>query len=184
MAHDTTLTIDFHAKISDETASRFRTFVSDHLVNLRPQRLYLAISSTGGSNAAAFSMIDFLRSLPIPVTTHATGVVDSCAVSIFLSGGDRFANPGVRFLIHSPAITFEAKSELRLEKLNELVQILDGDRKRHEAIFVDRTGATADQVANWHREGCVLDAEQSLAHRFVQEIRQFVRVEGTRAFGN
>jgi ATP-dependent Clp protease, protease subunit len=172
---NSTLVIDFHAKINEETVGRFRNFVSDLIQKHSPKVMYLALSSSGGQNNSAFVLYNFLLSLDLDLVTHCTGVVDSCAVSIFLAGGTRYANPTSRFIIHAPTWTFKAETQLGSAKLKEYVQMMDWDQHAHETIISERTSASIEQVSQWHHPGKVLTAEESLSHGFIQEIRQFVR---------
>jgi ATP-dependent Clp protease, protease subunit len=171
----TTLVIDFHAKINEETAGRFRKFTSDLIEKHSPEVMYLALSSTGGQNTPAFVFYNYFLSLNLKLLTHCTGVVDSSAVSIFLAGSRRYANPTSRFLIHAPTWTFKAETKLGSAKLKEYVQMMDWDQEAHEAIMRERTTATPEQIAEWHHPGKVLTVDESLEHGFVHEVRHFVR---------
>ena len=172
---DSTLVIDFHAKINQETVGRFRNFTSDLIKKHSPKVMYLALSSGGGENNSAFVLYNFLLSLDLKLMTHCTGVVDSCAVSIFLAGEIRYTNPTSRFIIHAPTWTFKAETKLGSAKLKEYVQMMDWDQQAHETIISSRTTASLEQVSEWHHPGKVLTAEDSLTHGFVNEIRQFIR---------
>lgn len=170
-----TLVIDFHAKINEETVGRFRNFTSDLIKKHAPEVMYLALSSTGGQNTSAFVLYNFLLSLDLKLLTHCTGVVDSCAVSIFLAGSRRYANPTSRFLIHAPTWTFKAETQLGAAKLKEYVQMMDWDQQAHEAIMRERTTAAPEQIAEWHHPGKVLTIAEALEHGFVHEVSQFIR---------
>jgi ATP-dependent Clp protease, protease subunit len=181
---NSTLVIDFHAKINEETVSRFRNFTSDLIKKHSPEVMYLALSSTGGANKSAFVLYNFLLSLDLKLLTHCTGIVDSCAVSIFLAGATRYANPASRLLIHAPTWTFEAKTEFGTAKLKEYVQMMEWDQQAHETIMRERTTATAEQIAEWHHTGKVLTVEEALHHGFLHEVRQFVRPKNTLRFSD
>ena len=171
---ESTLVIDFHANINKETVGRFQKYSTDLIKKHRPKAIYLALSSTGGENRSAFVLYNFLLSLDFELVTHCTGVVDSCAVSIFLAGETRYSNRVSRFIIHAPSWTFKAETKLGIAKLREHVQIMEWDQSKHEMIICERTGATAEQVSGWHT-GKVLSVEEALEHNFIGEIRQFVR---------
>ena len=60
----------------------------------------LHLSTEGGNMTAGFALYFFLKSLPLPLTTHNIGSVESIGVVIFLAGHKRYACPGTRFLVH------------------------------------------------------------------------------------
>ncbi len=180
----TTLVIDFHAKINKETVGRFRNFTSKLIKERSPEVMYLAFSSTGGENSPAFTLFNFLNSLDLKLLTHCTGIVDSCAVSIFLAGSCRYANPTSRFLIHAPTWTFKAETQLGSAKLKEYVQMLDWDQQAHETIRRERTTATAEQIAEWHHPGKILTVGEALENGFIHEVREFVRPKGFEIFSD
>jgi len=180
----TTLVIDFHAKINEETVRRFRDYVSDLIKKQSPEVMHLALSSTGGANKSAFVLYNFLLSLDLKLLTHCTGIVDSCAVSILLAGTTRHANPTSRLLIHAPTFTLEAKTEFNTAKLKEYVQMMEWDQQAHETIMRERTTATAEQVTEWHNSGKILTIEEGLHYGFVHEVSQFVRPKNFHRFSD
>ena len=61
----------------------------------------LHMSTEGGNMTAGFALYFFLKSLPVPLTTHNLGSIESVGVVIFLDGRvKRYACPGTRFLVH------------------------------------------------------------------------------------
>ena len=59
------------------------------------------LSSSGGELDSALSLYHFLRALPIPLTIHNVGTVDSAAVMVYMAADTRLAVPDSWFLLHS-----------------------------------------------------------------------------------
>ena len=58
------------------------------------------ISSDGGSTDHAFAAYHLLRSLPVPLTTHCIGNIESMAVVVYLAGAKRLIVPHGKVKIH------------------------------------------------------------------------------------
>src|SRR5262245_4778779 len=90
---------------------KFRTNVDDasiaeaeqaftNLYDLGVKKVNLLISSDGGSVKRGLEFHNFLLSLPIELTTHNVGVVDSIANVVYMAGKHRYATPNSRFMMH------------------------------------------------------------------------------------
>lgn len=64
------------------------------------KELTLCISSAGGDVTSGVGLFNFLQLLPIKVHTHASGVCNSIAATIFLVGEKRTASPLSAFTTH------------------------------------------------------------------------------------
>jgi ATP-dependent protease ClpP protease subunit len=69
-----------------------------HLANSGVQHLHLLISTPGGSVMHGLTAYNFLRALPLKLTTHNIGNVDSIGNVIFLAGERRYACPHATFM--------------------------------------------------------------------------------------
>lgn len=100
--------------------------------------LAIHISSDGGTNDQGFAAYHFLRSLPVPVTMHCIGNVESMAIVIFLAGVKRLIVPHGKVKVHPMHWGFPAGS-VDHDRLSEYVASLDFDAKRYAEIFDERT---------------------------------------------
>jgi ATP-dependent Clp protease, protease subunit len=115
--------------------------------------LSIHISSDGGSNDHGFAAYHLLRSLPIPVTTHCIGNVESMAIILFLAGEHRLIVPHGKVKIHPMHWAFAAGT-VDHDRLTEFVASLDFDAKRYANIFNERTqGAQAPIDVTSHLMG-------------------------------
>ena len=108
--------------------------------------LDIHISSDGGTNDQGFAAYHFLRSLPVPVTTHCIGNVESMAIIVFLAGAKRLIAPHGKVKIH-PMLWGFPGGAVDHDRLTEYVASLDFDAKRYADIFDDRTQG-ANQIVN------------------------------------
>lgn len=96
------------------------------------------ISSDGGTNDQGFAAYHFLRSLPIPVTMHCIGNVESMAIIMFLAGASRLIVPHGKIKVHPMHWGFNG-GPVDHDRLAEYVASLDFDAKRYADIFEERT---------------------------------------------
>ena len=101
--------------------------------------LRLHISSTGGSTVYGFTLYHFLKSLPIKVTAHNMGSVESMAILVYLAASTRTAEQRSRFLIHPLTWTVTAAMEMPHRQLREWVASLDNDVQRYVDLFQETT---------------------------------------------
>ena len=92
----------FNAGVRAETVNRVLDSIDDMLAK-GVEKLYIAISSTGGNVTRGFELFNFLKGAPLEVTTHNVGDIDSIANVIYLAGSKRFSNNNARFLMHGVA---------------------------------------------------------------------------------
>jgi ATP-dependent protease ClpP protease subunit len=100
------------------------------------QQIVLVLTSNGGDVASGLGLYHFIRSLPVPVHTHAAGVCSSVAATILLAGDRRTGADPTHFILH--VATYR-------EGPNK------GKPALHTAVVVqpyrDRLGWSDDQIA-------------------------------------
>lgn len=65
----------------------------------------LCICSNGGDVTAGMGAFNFIKMLPVPITTYAMGVCGSIAVNLFLAGAERVAAPVSLFQLHAASFS-------------------------------------------------------------------------------
>lgn len=135
----------------------------------------LHMSTEGGNMTAGFALYFFLKSLPLPLTTHNIGSVESVGVVIFLAGGKRYACPGTRFLVHPLHWGFGSLVAADHSRVSEWRDCLDFDAERYACIFEEATraaGVQDDIRTNLFGNARIYDATQAVAagiiHKAVQ----------------
>lgn len=130
----------------------------------------LYINSSGGNVVAGIHCHNLLQALPIQLTTHNVGNVDSIANVIFLAGRRRLCSQPSTFMFHS--VGFDVPGPVRLEERN-LRQWLDSvvaDNKRMGGIIAASTNLSARRAGALFREQRVRDADWALTHGFVHQV--------------
>ena len=130
-------TINFMRDINAETLTGLQNTCLQ-AISQGASELSIYISSGGGLNDQGFTAYNFIRSLPIPVTMHCIGNIESMAVILFLAADIRKAVPHSKFKIHELHWNFTAGT-VDHTRLAEYVKSLDFDRDRYAAIFHERT---------------------------------------------
>lgn len=91
--------INFNLEINPQSARALFNVIQSCLKE-DIKKLKLLISSPGGQVDAGISIYNFLKGLPIEITTHNYGSCDSIAAIIFCAGKNRYTVKNSRFLIH------------------------------------------------------------------------------------
>ena len=135
--------------------------------------IYLQFSSTGGSLVEGFALYNFLRSLPLRLTIHNIGSVESIANIVFLAADQRFACPDTHFLIHGFEWSFSAQSSLVHERVKEISTSLSADEERFTNILKERTGMKEETLANldFFRRSAIIGAADAKNYGIVQDVR-------------
>ena len=142
--------------------------------------IYLTMSSPGGNVDLAFTLFNFLRSLPCKLVTHNIGSIDSAAIYVFLAGGHRIASPNARFLLHGVCIPTPA--QMYPFMLAEALDRSRQDEKRMKELLHARTGLEESQIDGFFRCGEFKGSQFALENGIVSEIGEFKLPMGARFF--
>jgi len=133
--------------------------------------IYLMLSTPGGSVMNGMNVYNVLRGLPVKLTTHNVGNVDSIGNVIFLAGEERVASPNATFMFHG--VGFDITSQMRMEEKNarELLQGIQADHARMAAIIEQRaTFADQAEIRQLFLEAQTKDAGYALGKGLIHRI--------------
>jgi ATP-dependent protease ClpP protease subunit len=170
--------VTFSAEIVPKTTeSLIATF--SNLVNQGARDLSLLLSTPGGSVMCGMNLYNFLRGLPIRLTTHNVGNVDSIGNAVFLAGETRLACPHSTFMFHG--VGYDVNQGVRLEEklLRERLDALMSDQRRIGSILEERTQLTTEQVSSLFLEAKTQDATFAIGCGIVHEIRDVQIPDGS-----
>ena len=156
--------VHFIGPINHNTACTIRNLCLQALQS-GASGIELHLSSEGGNMTAGFALYFFLKSLPIPLTTHNVGSIQSIAVVIFLAGQKRYAYPGTRFLVHPLNWGFGSLVAADHARVTEWRECLDFDAERYARVYEEATaGASEPDDIRTHLFGGarLFDAEQAV----------------------
>lgn len=164
-----TIYVSFSAEINPTTTESLIALLSQN-ASKGVRHAYLLLSTPGGMVMNGLNLYNVLRALPIKLTTHNVGNVDSIGNVIFLAGNPRYACPHSTFMFHGVGLDIQ---NLRLEEklLRETLDSILSDQARIGAIISERTRLTQNVIKRLFREARTKDATFAVEHGIVDEIR-------------
>jgi len=136
--------IHFMREISPETLAGLQN-VALSAAEQNATEICIHLSSEGGNNDQSFAAYHFLRSLPVPLTMHCIGNVESMAVLMFLAADKRLITPHGKIKIHPLHWGFP-DGTVDHDRLSEYVVSLDFDAERFADIFEERTQGAKESI--------------------------------------
>lgn len=138
--------------------------------------VHFMIQSNGGFVNDGICLYNFLRNLPIAITTYNAGHVGSAAIWVYLAGSRRVSSATATFLLHRPygGITGSNASAIR--------SAADGialDEKRTGQIMRDILTLTPEQWDIYNRGDLFLSAADALKCGLIHEIADFAPPRGS-----
>lgn len=107
----------------------------------------------------AFSLYNNLRALPVHITMHNSGDIQSAANVVFVAGDKRSASPKSTFMFHAPTITLDAGFELDETLLTQHAKDLADGESRTREVLEERTKMRAAKIDALKRGQNTLDTD-------------------------
>jgi ATP-dependent Clp protease protease subunit len=148
--------------------------------------IYLIISSGGGNVVEGLGLASFMKALPVQITTHNIGQIDSIASVIFAAGSIRRANTHASFLFHGVSMHYE-KVDLIESQLQEQYLQVKRLRESISTVFAGYTGLSIADAQTLMVSGTtILTAQEALGKTIIHEIRDATVPPGSQivAIGN
>jgi ATP-dependent Clp protease, protease subunit len=167
-----------HSAEADAAASRLQSMATteNKFLSIMEGKLaagateaHILIASPGGFVDPAFSIYNFLRGIPIPVTTHNYGNVDSIATVIYSAGKTRFAMRQCRFLIHAVTWNIGQPMALTQQMVIEILNNINTMSHNIADVLSERTGTPIEKVEADMSKGVALNAVEAKAYGLVHE---------------
>jgi len=162
--------IKFFAPIIDGTINALMDAI-DQKMKQGATQFTILISSPGGSVFHGLSAYNYLRGLPVAVTTHNFGSVDSIGVVLFCGGSKRLSVPQARFLLHGVSAGFQQNERLEEKQLEERLKGLRIDIENIAKVIAENSGKSVQDVTNAMLERTTLNPEEARAWGLVHEIK-------------
>jgi ATP-dependent protease ClpP protease subunit len=161
--------IKFFAPVVEGTINALMRVI-DEQMGKGVARFTLLISSPGGSVFHGLSAYNYLNGLPVEITTHNFGSVDSIGVVLFCGGRRRLCVPHARFLLHGASAHF-GNERLEEPQLEERLRGLRIDMENIAGVIAASTGKRVDDVKAAMLARITLNPEEARAWGLVHEIR-------------
>jgi ATP-dependent protease ClpP protease subunit len=161
--------INFHAPVTVQTVQNVMAAISQKLM-MGTTEFYFLMSTPGGQVMSGLTLYNFLRALPVPITMHNVGNVDSIGNAIFVAADTRYACEHSTFMFHGVGLDVQSA---RVEEKNarEVLHSILADQKRIANILVARTRLTAREAGKLFREARTKDAVHAKGAGLVSDIR-------------
>ncbi len=163
------IVIKFFAPVSDATINALMTAI-DGKMKQGANHFIILISSPGGSVFHGLSAYNYLRGLPVTITTHNFGSVDSIGVVLFCGGSKRLSVPQARFLLHGVAAGFQ-NERLEEKQLEERLKGLRIDMENIAKVVAANTGKSVQDVVKAMLDRTTLNPDEAKAWGLVHEIK-------------
>jgi ATP-dependent Clp protease protease subunit len=128
--------------------------------------LELHLDTQGASLESAWTLIDVIDLLGVPVNMVCSGRVEGAAVGVLCAGSRRTALPHATFRLRDPELEISGRA-------SELAALLDHHSRRldrlHERVAAS-TGRPVSEVAADFRAGRALDSAEAVRYHLVDEI--------------
>jgi len=164
VTHDSVFALNLRLRKLEQEMLAQRGAVADYLgvedhASLPPAKpIELHITSYGGNVDAAFSAVDCIRGLSVPVHTVVDGYVASAATLISVAGATRSMNPNAFLLIHELRSGFWGKfSEINDEHGN-LTKVMDhivAFYARHTKLSAKKLTKLLKSDVSWNAQECL-----------------------------
>ena len=118
------------------------------------------IESNGGNVNVGYDIYDYLKSLRVPITTEAIGMVASIATIIFLAGDERVMLPGSSLMIHNPWLKAQGGFEA-----NDLIALGTDMKKREDKMvkfYSKHTGNTKEAISPLMRDETSITPDEAI----------------------
>lgn len=170
MPSNDTFYVKFFAPVLPESVGALMQIVEGRLKQ-GYQHMTLLISCTGGDVFQGLSAYNFLRGIPLELTTHNFGSADSMGVVLFCAGSLRLSVPHARFLLHGATVNFPRPMQLEEKQLEEKLKGLQIDLGNIARVIADTVGRSRDEVMYDMLNRTTLFPEQAVEYGLVHEIR-------------
>ena len=164
--------IKFFAPVIDVTINALMNAV-DQKMKEGISAFIVLISSPGGSVFHGLSAYNYLKGLPVTITTHNFGSIDSIGVVLYCGGSKRLSVPQARFLLHGVTAHFQ-KERLEEKQIEERLKGLRIDLENIARVIAANTGKTVQEVKNAMLERTTLNPDEAkrwgLAHEIQSEL--------------
>jgi ATP-dependent protease ClpP protease subunit len=134
--------------------------------------LHYSISSGGGDITAAFGVFNEMKGMPLKITTHNAGAVDSASIMPFMVGERRTASQYSAFFFHQVRWNFMTNAAIPLYTISEAAKWLGAYENMMVEYVADRSGQKKETILNMMREGTTVSPVQAKALGLIHDVEE------------
>jgi ATP-dependent Clp protease, protease subunit len=163
--------ISFTADINNVTSAALVGAIFDQ-INRGCAEIYLMLSTAGGNVDDGIAVYNVLRGLPVPLTTHNVGAINSIGNVVFLSAAldRRKASPHSTFMFHGVGFDVPGPTRFEEKTLRERLDGLTASQSKIGNILSDRTQLTTPEVESLFLQAQTKDTDFALAKGIIHEV--------------
>ena len=161
--------VSFSAEININTTEQLLGAVFDQ-VNAGATGIYLLLSTPGGFVDQGVNAYNVLNGLPVPLTTHNTGHVDSVGNAVFLAGKHRVACPHATFMFHGVSWDFPEPTRMDGKKARETLDSIQVSQDRIAGIVRDETSLECEEINGLFLEAQTKDTAFACKKGIIQKV--------------
>lgn len=176
-----TFYIKFFAPVMPDSINALMQIV-DRKISQGAKKMVLLLSTPGGDVFQGMSAYNYLRGIPLEITTHNFGSADSIGVVLFCAGSKRLSVPHARFLLHGVMANFPGPVSLEEKQLEERLKGLQIDMGNIARIISDTVKKERQQILNDMLNRTTLYPEQAIQYGLVHEIKSELFEEGAEVY--
>ena len=135
------------------------------MYNTEPVPIYLHLTTNGGVIHAAFSIIDCMNSLSVPVYTVVDGYVASAGTLISVSGKKRYIGKNAYILIHELRSGVWGKMSYLEDEFFNFKKVQD----HLTNIYIEKTSLTEKKLAKILKKDIEWNAEEAINYGLADE---------------
>jgi ATP-dependent Clp protease protease subunit len=162
--------VRFFAPVIDATVNALMSAV-DQKMKQGAKDFTILISSPGGSVIHGLSAYNYLKGLPVSITTHNFGSVDSIGIVLYCAGSRRLSVPQARFLFHGVNVQFRGEQNLDEKLLEERLKGLRIDVENIAKVIAANTGKSTKDITDAMIERTTLNPEEAQSWGLVHAIK-------------
>ena len=161
--------IKFFAPVNEVTINALMKAIDDKMKQ-GVTNFVILISSPGGTVHHGLSAYNYLKGLPVTITTHNFGSVDSIGVVLFCGGSKRLSVPQARFLLHGVTAGF-GNEHLEEKQLEERLKGLKIDLENIAKVIAANTNKSVEDVTDSMLDRTTLNPEEAKSWGLVHDIK-------------
>jgi len=160
--------IRFNCQINNQTINSLMATIDNKMMD-GARDFVLLISSHGGDTAAGLTGYNYLKGLPVRITTCNIGTVSSIAIVLYCIGNKRVSVPHAKFLIHEPYWKFQ-ESRLDEYEIDEILKRLTIYKQNIAKVIATNTGRSILEVLEAMHQRTAFTSDEALSWGLTHEI--------------
>lgn len=131
----------------------------------------ILMSSPQGDPAAGFIAYNYLKGLPVQLSTFNMGSIDPSGMLIYCAGQKRYAMPDTRFMFHTAGMTICGNAILDAAALQAQLSILSSQNEMMATVVSSAIKRNRGDIESAMKASAALTPEQARLWGLVNDIR-------------